>query len=294
MHKNIIAFLVAVPLMSGIPVAALAQEEAPPEVSLRGSQLHQFRSKDGREFFIGIKTPREYEQDTDVDFPVLYVLDGRGPFLLVTETYNSLRIGNEIRPMIIVGIVEKPVSVADYFMKRKYNFTPTRVTESQSEPAQEKDQQNRTGGADKFLAILTGEILPWTEARYRTSTDRGLAGFSLGGLFATHVLFTAPDSFTHFLIGSPSLWWDNEIMFEREQKFSEEFDDLSARVFLSVGSLEDHRLRMVSNTIRLAETLKSRDYKGLHLESHLFEDETHLSVAPATYSRGLRSLFGRE
>lgn len=291
MHKNIIAFLVAVPLMSGIPVAALAQEEAPPEVSLRGSQLHQFRSKDGREFFIGIKTPREYEQDTDVDFPVLYVLDGRGPFLLVTETYNSLRIGNEIPSMIIIGIVEKPVSAADYFMKRKYNFTPTRVAERSP---RRNDRQNRTGGADKFLAILTGEILPWVEARYRTSTDRGLAGFSLGGLFATHVLFTAPDSFTHFLIGSPSLWWDNEIMFEREQKFSEESDDLSARVFLSVGSLEDHRLRMVSNAIRMAETLKSRDYKGLQIERHLFEGETHLSVAPATYSRGLRSLFGRE
>ena len=50
--------------------------------------------------------------------------------------------------------------------------------------------------------------------------------------------------------------------------------------------------RMVSNLRDLDATLRSRSYDGLTLTTHLFEGETHLSVVPATISRGLRVVFG--
>ena len=33
---------------------------------------------------------------------------------------------------------------------------------------------------------------------------------------------------------------------------------------------------------------------GMDVTSHIFENETHLSVIPATFSRGLRVMIGKE
>jgi hypothetical protein len=50
---------------------------------------------------------------------------------------------------------------------------------------------------------------------------------------------------------------------------------------------------MLSNVARLTEPMTSRAYTGLRLTSHIFDDETHLSVIPAMFSRGLRAVFSQ-
>jgi hypothetical protein len=72
-------------------------------------------------------------------------------------------------------------------------------------------------------------------------------------------------------------------------------DDLPATVFLSAGALEAFYepafAAMLSNVARLTELLTSPEYPGLKLTPHLLDGETHLSVIPATFSRGLRAVF---
>jgi hypothetical protein len=58
---------------------------------------------------------------------------------------------------------------------------------------------------------------------------------------------------------------------------------------MSVGAFEKED--MVTNMQRLAETLEGRGYDGLELKTCIFEHETHVSVAPAAMSRGLRAVF---
>jgi hypothetical protein len=76
-----------------------------------------------------------------------------------------------------------------------------------------------------------------------------------------------------------------------------EMSCLCATVFLSAGALEaiyePAFAAMLSNVARLTELLASREYPGLKLTSHIFHDETHLSVIPATFSRGLRTVFNQ-
>jgi hypothetical protein len=59
---------------------------------------------------------------------------------------------------------------------------------------------------------------------------------------------------------------------------------------MSVGSLETEDT--IANMQRLAGTLHDRGYDGLELDTFIFEGETHVSVAPAAMSRGLRVVFG--
>jgi hypothetical protein len=79
-------------------------------------------------------------------------------------------------------------------------------------------------------------------------------------------------------------------MFKIEKTFSERNQPLPVQVFISVGSMEGQPMTPVMK--EFADTLKSRNYQGLNLTTHIFEDETHMSVVPAMISRSRRVLYG--
>jgi len=63
---------------------------------------------------------------------------------------------------------------------------------------------------------------------------------------------------------------------------------------MSTGDLEEEggdNFKMISNMKALSNNLLSRNYKGLDLETVIFEDETHCSAVSATLNRGLRNVF---
>jgi predicted alpha/beta superfamily hydrolase len=94
--------------------------------------------------------------------------------------------------------------------------------------------------------------------------------------------------FRRFLIGSPSLFWDNKVMLKSEESYSASHKSMPARVYFAVGAEEGS---MVNNLQDFAAQLKAHDYQGLEFDSQVFEGETHMSVIPTTISRGLRYLY---
>lgn len=275
-------------ISAGTSQGAFGQSVRP--VELRGSEVHEFRANAGALYEISVAFPLDYDPTGDTRYPVLYVTDATLVFPLVVQTYRFLARQQEARPILVVGI-DRPTRTEEETKASRYlDLTPTRVPEVERSNESRLGHDVRSGGADAFLDILNMEIIPWVDGRWPTSGDRGLAGYSLSGLFATHVLLTAPESFDHYLIGSPSLWWDGRVMFEREEAYAGRADDLPAHVFLSVGT-EEGRF-MLANAVRLAETLISRDYESLELEWQILQGETHVSGIPVAISRGLRALYG--
>lgn len=108
-----------------------------------------------------------------------------------------------------------------------------------------------------------------------------LAGHSFGGLFR------------RFLIASPSLWWDHHVTLSLEDSYAASQKPLAARVFLSVGSLEEKTtgLPMTSDMIAFGERLRKRHYRGLQIETRVFDGDDHVSVVGAAFSHGLRSIY---
>ncbi len=223
--------------------------------------------------------------------PVVYVLDGNAMFALVAQTVRLLAIGNELPPLLMVGIGYATDSMADVMTKRTRDLTPSF--------AAMPGEGSAGGGAAAFLTFINTELKPFITERFSVDEDDStLVGDSLGGLFALHTLFTQPESFARYVAGSPSLWWDDGIAFREAAECGARSANLAARLFVSVGGLEEDpnsdRLRpyaMISNLERLTGILRARAYSGLQLESVVFPAETHLSVIPATISRGLRSVF---
>lgn len=147
---------------------------------------------------VHIALPVGYHPDSAARYPVIYLLDGSADedFIHVAGAvqFASFPWVDWVKPSIVVGIAN---------VDRKHDLTfPTTV-------AKDKADFPTTGGSAAFMRFITKELIPFVEANYRTFPERTLIGQSLGGLFATEVLLREPSFFNHYIIVSPSLWWDH-------------------------------------------------------------------------------------
>lgn len=250
-----------------------------------------------KEYQLYISFPSSYSIKDTINYPVLYVLDGLANFPIFKATQDALSFGNEIEEVIIVGI-GSGLNIPTWFINRTFDYTPTNDTISN------KSLENsygfpegavKSGGGEKFLKCIKTEIAPLIDKYYKTNSDRGIVGNSLGGLFALYCLMNSDGYFTRFGINSPSLWWDNENLLNQavSQNTSNEILDIPAsKVFISVGQNEGPN--MVRTMVKLCSYFDDSNYENIDLTWKIFNDETHLSVVPASISKAISTLYDKE
>ena len=124
-----------------------------------------------------------------------------------------MAFGDQIPEVIIVGITYNG-SFDDWYKKRIRDFCPTESYAVQAFPG--------GGGADNFLKFIQNELIPVIDANYRVVPgERVMVGYSLGGLFGAYAMFESPELFNRNILISPSFWWDNRMIFDSEDIFSQ-------------------------------------------------------------------------
>jgi uncharacterized protein len=244
--------------------------------------------------------------------PVLYVLDPSFLFGAAVGIAALLRAGSRLTGsrfphLTTVGIGYPTDDPVEVFKRRASDLTPTDGAANR-----EVDLPPlHFGGGELFLSALVDEIVPTVEARYHVDhRRRALAGFSFSGLFGLYCLFHRPHTFHGYLLGSPSLWWDQRVAFTWETTWAAGHDDLAARLFLSAGANEQlvgdswknerfpletlQRLKQVDNLNELATRLQERRYPSLALTTAVFDAEYHLSAPAAALCRGLLAVYDVE
>ncbi len=244
--------------------------------------------------------------------PVVFLGDPWANFGTAVEIMRLLRLAKLVPPLLVVGIGYRAGTIEENFDLRCRDFTPSvDLTSGFTDAAM-------MGGAGRFLAFIADELKPWTRERYGADPDDcAYFGHSLGALFATYVLLSEPATFRRYGIGSPSYWWDNEMMFTQEAAYARAHDDLAAKVFVSVGAYENPEGRrrylqqlpadrraeaeaddaadpptdMVAAAERMVATLRGRAYPSLEIEYEVLPGEYHETAPPLTLSRSLRYLF---
>ena len=250
-----------------------------------------------QDFELYISFPFGYSK-SDKTYPVLFCLDANRCYGIVYDAVKILsKPSKEIPEVLLVGIGYPMKGLEDWVIGRQRDYTPTSKPEHDkywidrlNKETDRNDLNVQSGGADKFFAFLCEELIPYIETNYRVSTsDRALMGYSLSGLFVLHVLFQNPNIFRRYFAGSPAIDWDEPFVLKCENDFAAANEDLSAKLFMSAAGLESKLY--IDNMKRMAELLRSRNYKSLELETHIFEDETHPSCLPCSISRALRILY---
>lgn len=109
-----------------------------------------------------------------------------------------------------------------------------------------KSAQPCTGGADAYLRLLTEQILPATENALPAAPRwRGIAGYSLAGLFSVYAIYRT-DVFSRVGSISGSLWFPGI----KEYIFSHRPNCRPDRMYFSLGDREHKTRNPVLQSVR--------------------------------------------
>jgi len=213
-----------------------------------------------------VSLPSRYLAEPDRRYPVLYVVDADFQFFHVAATVRNLTQMGKIPPMIVVGVATN--GPGDYVKQ---------TTWSPQQPSADY------GGAKTMHRYLSTELLPLIDAGYRTTKDRVLAGYSLGGLYVLQELMQKGSGFQAFLAMSPSAWFDDYQLAKSFASYLQQ-NKTSVRLFISLANEQGMGVNELVELLRLQQS-------PLRWQFRHFADETHYSTAlPALYA-GLSYLY---
>lgn len=213
--------------------------------------------------------------DSTKVYPVIYVLDGS-----MNEDVVHIYGLSQFFPLyyfmpecIVVGIQN---------VDRKRDFT------FHTDLKELKETYPTTGHSEAFIAFIEKELKPFIQDKYSKSTTNFIIGQSLGGLLATEILIKKPYLFSHYLIVSPSLWWDDESLLKKieSKEFKHTIPD-STYVYVSVGNKEPKI--MLSGAKRLYKVI--RPIKGIKCDYKLMKDEDHATILHNSIYQALLLLY---
>jgi predicted alpha/beta superfamily hydrolase len=234
-------------------------------------------------FSIFIQLPKDYNKKKAQLFPVIYLLDGNAYFDIVSHLLNE----KNLTDAILVGVGYKDFLLMDSLRNRDYTF-PKALPE---------DSFSISGGADKFLAFIELELIPFMDKTYRTdTTDRTLMGHSLGGYFTLYVLEEAinkkQDFFKNYVAASPSLDYCNQYIPKQFQKVTNYQDTIQRILFLSFGGREDSEdggtgTAGIDNFNLFTELLSENRFKNIKVKSEVYPNFGHMETAIPTFMKAL-------
>lgn len=210
---------------------------------------------------------------------VLYLLDGGSFVGLAASVSQSLQMAMTTRPIYVVAVT--------FLGKTFPELVAQRWRDLAHDPVQ-VDKETLGGGGGKFEAFLVEELQPFIEAHYPVDHAKSaLAGDSLSGLFAVHVLAWKPDAFSAYLIGSPSLWAGNKQLIEKAGKAASLGN--GRRVFIGEGNA-GQEAQGGPELDRLQAALTSPGSTFV-VSRKTYDGQTHNSVPAFTMTDGIRFLF---
>lgn len=263
-----------------MPAAAVADptfiQGGPAELLL--SQQFILHSKNvGADYLIQVVEPIPFAPIKGAD--VLYLLDGGSFIGLAASVSQSLQMSMTTRPIYVVAVA--------FLGKTFPELVAQRWRDLAHDPVQ-VDKEMLGGGGGKFEAFLTEELQPFIEAHYPVDHAKSaIAGDSLSGLFAVHVLAWKPDAFSAYLIGSPSLWAGDKQLIERARKAASL--GKGRRVFIGEGNIGDEA-KGGPDLDRLQAALTSPGSTFV-VSRKTYDGQTHSSVPAFTMTDGIRFLF---
>jgi predicted alpha/beta superfamily hydrolase len=263
-----------------MPAAAAADpsfiQGGPAELLL--SQQFILHSKNvGSDYLIQVIEPIPFAPIKGAD--VLYLLDGGSFVGLAASVSQSLQMSMTTRPVYIVAVTFLGKTFPELVAQRWRDFA--------HDPAQ-VEKETLGGGGSNFEAFLTEELQSFIEAHYPVDHAKSaLAGDSLSGLFAAHVLAWRPEAFAGYLIGSPSLWAGNKQLFSKIRKAASLGN--GKRVFIGEGNAGQEALGG-PDLDRLQDALTSPGSTFV-VSRKTYDGQTHDSVPAFTMTDGIRFLF---
>ena len=285
-------------------VSCLANADAavPVPYQLEGTEVRDIHARSlRRDYQLMVALPDSYRTSAR-RYPVLFVTDAGYAFPVVRSIAQRLARHAGMEEVIVVGLSYAKGDTPVYSRRRDYTPTTPRAHGYRSDMPGRAPAFGEAGAYGRFIA---DEVFPLVAAHYRADMGRkAFVGHSYGSLLGLELLLSRPATFEHYILGSPSLWFDRGVMFAREQDYARARRDLPASVYFGIGGREtlapssrrsrlEEEADMVADLHEFDAALRSRRYPGLRTRVEVFDGEDHASVFPVVFTRGLRAWLGQ-
>lgn len=242
-------------------------------------------------------------------FPVVYSTDADDFFPGLATQAQVLQTLGEAPRFVLVGVGYENAQAAPILRMRDL-WTHENRRHYQTEMQHLIDSELVSGvdnlsqitaqtDATDFLRFLRDELMPFINERYPvTGEDCSYSGYSAGATFGLYTLFTRPETFKRYILGSPGTSYKgHNFGIEMAQQFIQSGKEMSAEVFLSVGDLEEftrgfEQFDLVSGWILFMKHLMRAEIPGLALTARVFPGETHATAWTNAFNHGVKALLG--
>ncbi len=213
---------------------------------------------------VEIMTPPEIYKDRS--YPLLLLNDGQdSDAVKVKEAVSKLVAEKSIPEIIVVGVM-----AADRMQEYGVGFRP--------------DYFGRGKLAKAYSEFVITELVPYLQYKYpisKLSSERVMAGYSLGGLSAIDIVWSYPDSFGKAGVFSGSFWWRKR---DAKSVFYSDYRDRlmhlqvrrgkfkpGMKFWFQTGTLDEHNDRnkngvidSIDDTMDLITELTRKGYRPFH------------------------------
>lgn len=223
----------------------------------------------GKTYTIWVHLPEDYNSTTST-YSTIYVLDAKENQEYVAQTCKKISKDLNTSNVIVVGI--------GYGDDRQTDYTPTDIG------------KRGKGEGPKFLSFIKKELIPKIEKDFRADSQRSkriIIGHSLGGLFGAFAFTKDNDIFGNYLLLSPSLFYDNDIVLQYEQASRATIKDKQQLVYIGAGGMEGPLL--VGNSL-LHERLINH-YPQTKTAFDVIKGKAHVSSKNTTIKKSLEFYF---
>jgi uncharacterized protein len=221
-------------------------------------------------YTIKIALPDNYNPSKQ-KYATIYVLDGDDNFNFVAVNCKKISSDQATTNVIVVSI--------GYGNDRSVDYTPTAANEG-------------GGGGEKFMKFIREELIPRIQSDYAADTlreSRTILGHSFGGLLAAFAFTNYNDVFGNYILLSPSLWYDNEILLHFEQEHRNVNSKNHQFVFMGMGGMENSG-RMFAHYEAFRQHLQS-NYPSIKIASHMEQHLDHMGSKNPNILEGLKFYF---
>lgn len=259
------------------------QDDSEEKESIPTTTLFSELVKDSFSIFVNL--PKDYQNNSNQSFPVVYLVDANVYFDIVVNETRKNRAN-----AILVGIGYKDFMMMDSLRNRDYTF-PKALTQ---------DSFPISGGADKFLAFIKSDLLKYIDETYRTDTsNRTLMGHSLGGYFTLYALeqdiINKSNVFKYYVAASPSLWYYDYYLIKQFKNISGNVNANKQTLILTFGAIEDTEdgetgTEGLDNFNSLVTLLSNKRLKNIIVKSEVYPSFGHMETAVPTFTKSLQGI----
>lgn len=208
---------------------------------------------------IQIYTPKDYNNDFERSYPVLYVLDAQEYFLHGIAYQDMLYFRDKSPGFIIIGINTDR-------RKRRVLFNED---------------------SEKFISFLEGELIPFIDSNYRTKKEkeRLYFGWEMAGGLGFEVLSKKNHLFSGFILASPSHSTDERMEAVEALKSNSK---KSNKFLLITAAPEEHWITQDTTFLSIISKEQSSDCSWRYT---VFDREDHYTTPLKSIHEGLSDYF---